>query len=74
MLAGRLIQSITTLYLPNKDIYIEPAGIQNVTDIKGTLYARKIKRKINDQGVTFLEFYCLSFDEIVSFSFLSKIY
>ena len=53
MHANRLIQSITTLYLPKKDIFKEPAGIENAPYIKGTLDAHKVKRKRNDQGVTF---------------------
>lgn len=53
---SRLIQSITMLYLPKKGIIKEPAGIENAPYIKDTLDVHKVKRKINDQGKTFLEF------------------
>ena len=60
--ASRLIQSSTTLYHP-KDIFEEPTCTENVPYIRGTLDVQKVKRKRNDQGVIFLELYCLSFDE-----------
>ena len=63
MHADRLIQSITTLYLPKKDVFKEPARIETAPYIKGTLDFHKVKRKRNGQGVIFLEFYSLSFDE-----------
>ena len=53
---SRLIQSITMLYLPKKGIIKEPAGIENAPYIKDTLDVHKVKRKINDQGKTSLEF------------------
>ena len=53
---SHLIQSITMLYLPKKGIIKEPAGIENAPYIKDTLDVHKVKRKINDQGKTFLEF------------------
>ena len=53
---SHLIQSITMLYLPKKGIIKEPAGIENSPYIKDTLDVHKVKRKINDQGKTFLEF------------------
>ena len=53
---SRLIQSITMLYFPKKDIFKEPAGIENAPYIKDTLDVHKVKRKINDQGIIFLEF------------------
>ena len=63
MHASCLIQSTTTLYLPKKDIFDEPARIENAPYIKGKLDVHKNKRKINDQAVVFLEFHQLSFDE-----------
>ena len=36
MLARPLMQSITTLYLPKKNIFEEPADIENAPYIKGT--------------------------------------
>ena len=50
-----LIQSITMLYLPKKDIFKEPACIENAPYIKDTLDVHKVKRKINIQGIIFLE-------------------
>ena len=61
--ASRLIQSITRFYLPKKEVFEEPVRIENAPYIKGALDVLKIKRKRNDQGVIFLEFYRLSFDE-----------
>ena len=61
--ASRLIQSITTLYLLEMDIFEEPVGIENVLYIKRTLDIHKVKKERNDQGINFLEFYRLSFDE-----------
>ena len=40
-----LIQSITTLYLPKKDIFEEPADIENAPYIKGTLDVQKVKKE-----------------------------
>ena len=42
--ASRLMQSITVLYLPKKDIFEEPAGIENTPNIKDTLDVHKAKR------------------------------
>ena len=61
--ASCLIQFTTALYFPKKDIFEEPARIENAPYIKGKLDVHKKKRKRNDQGVVFLEFYQLSFDE-----------
>ena len=58
-----LIQSITMLYLPKKDLFNELASIENALYIKGTLDVHKVKKKRNDQGMFFSELYCLSFDE-----------
>ena len=56
MQPSHLIQSITMLYLPKKDIFKEPAGVENASYIKDTLDVNKFKRKINDQGKPILEF------------------
>ena len=59
MHARHLIQSTTTLYLPKREIFEEPAGIKNAPYIIDTLDVHKIKREKNYQVITFLEFYCL---------------
>ena len=56
MHASRLIKSIITLYLLKKDIFAEPAGIENAPYTKDTLDVHKVKRKRNDQGIIFLKF------------------
>ena len=63
MRASHLIQSITRLYLPKKDIFEELAGIETAPCTKSTLDVHKVKRKINEQSIIFLEFYRLSFDQ-----------
>ena len=63
MHGSRLIQSITTLYLPEKDISEELARIENAPCIKGTVDVYKVKREKIDQGLILLEFYRLLFDE-----------
>ena len=58
-----LIQSIMMLYLLKKHILEESAGIENASYIKGTRENHKVKRKRNNHGIIFLEFYRLLFDE-----------
>ena len=56
MYASSIIKSIITLYLPKKDIFEEPPGIENAPYIKDTLDAHKVKRKKDHQGIIVLEF------------------
>lgn len=42
---SRLIQSMTMLYLPKKDIFEKPAGIEKASYIKDPLNVHKVKRK-----------------------------
>ena len=61
--AGKLVESVTTLYLPSKDIMPEPASIETAPYIKGTLEVHRVVRRKNFQGVMYLEFFRLSSDE-----------
>ena len=54
-----IVQSIT-LYHPKKNIFEEPACIENASYIKCTLDVHKVKRKRNDHSIIFLEFNRLS--------------
>lgn len=59
--AKSLIPSITTAYLPEDEIPSEPE--RESPPIPGTLQVHQVVRKKNSQGVWYLEFYRLSFDE-----------
>lgn len=61
--ASRLLESITTMYLAMEDVVEEPAAVKDSPNINGTLKVHKVVRKQNEQGVNYLEFYYLSFDE-----------
>ena len=66
--ARKLIESVTTLYLPTKEILPEPASVSDAPYIKGTLDVHRIIRRKNIQGVMYLEFYRLSSDEVPFFT------
>ena len=48
--AGKLVKSVTTLYLPSKDIMPEPASIETAPYIKGTLEVHRVVRRKNFKG------------------------
>ena len=66
--ASKLVESVTTIYLPSKEILPEPASIANAPYIKGTLEVHRVVRRKNFQGVMYLEFYRLSSDEAPFFT------
>ena len=51
--AGKLVESVTTLYLPSKDIMPEPASIETAPYIKGTLEVHRVVRRKNFQRVMY---------------------
>ena len=60
--ANLLVPSVSTLYLPQKDVIEETPDVADAPYIKGTLDIHKILRRKSAKGVTFLEFFKLSFD------------
>lgn len=58
--ANEFVPSISTMFLPVIDIPEEPENVKSAPSIPGTLTIHQIKRKKNDQGVWFLEFFKLS--------------
>ena len=66
--ASKQVESVTTLYLPTKEILPEPATVSDAPYIKGTLDVHRIIRRKNIQGVMYLEFYRLSSDEVPFFT------
>lgn len=66
--ASKLVESVTTLYLPMKDIMPEPSSVEDAPYIKGTLNVHRVVRKKNTQGIRYLEFYHLSSDKTPFFT------
>ena len=66
--ASKQVESVTTLYLPTKEILPEPMSVSDAPYIKGTLDVHRIIRRKNIQGVMYLEFYRLSSDEVPFFT------
>ena len=54
--ASKQVESVTTLYLPTKEILPEPASVSDAPYIKGTLDVHRIVRRKNIQGVIIWSF------------------
>ena len=55
--ANEVVPSISSLYLPVKEMMDEPEEISNAPSIAGTLKIHKVERKYNENGMCHLEFF-----------------
>ena len=59
--ADRLV-AVDSLYLPESRMMEEPAEVSEAPKISDTLKVHKVKRKVNSNNITYLEFFQLSSD------------
>ena len=65
--AQKLVQSITSVYLPLSEILKEPDNINVAPKIPETLGICKVKRSYNLQGIPLIEFFKCSDKELPSY-------
>ena len=63
MYADQKITAITTIYLPQEEVFEEPDEIKFAPKIPETLQVHKIIRRISKEKIPYLEFYKLASDQ-----------
>ena len=61
--ANKRLNSITTLYLPESELYVELKEVASAPKIAHTLQIHKIVRRLNKNGIFYLQFFYLASDE-----------
>ena len=61
--ANKRLESITTLYLPQCELFVEPSEVSKAPKIAQTLQVHKVVRHFSKNGIVYLKFYYLASDE-----------
>ena len=61
--ANKRLESITTLYLPRCELFVEPSEVSKAPKIAQTLQVHKVVRHFSKNRIVYLKFYYLTSDE-----------
>ena len=61
--ANKRLESITALYLPQCELFVETSEVSKAPKIAQTLQVHKVVRHFSKNGIVYLKFYYLASDE-----------